>query len=744
MNRPFSRAIAAFAILLATASTSYSQTAEKTILVLDGSGSMWGQIDGEAKITIAQRVIGDLLDSLPEGQQLGLTAYGHREKGNCQDIETLVVPGSDTRQSIRDAVNAISPKGKTPLSAAVIAAAEQLRYEEDKATVILVSDGIETCNLDPCAVGTQLEQTGVDFTAHVVGFDVSDPIALAQLQCLAENTGGRFMTATNASELAQALVEVSIQEEPEPVILEIGLNASDGVDGPIIDADLVWSLTNRSSGETILENVLTAQILQELEAGTYFAEVLRTSDEAIAELEFAAAEGGSKTLTLILPYSTPDATLEAMDTAVAGSTISVSWTGPSEKNDYISVAEVGSKDTTYVNYTYTREGNTLGLVMPPVPGNYELRYVLNNRSMVLASNPITVTEVGAALKAPQTANAGETLVIQWEGPNYKNDYVSVAKIGSADNKYINYTYTREGSALGLEMPAEPGVYEIRYVMHQDTTVIARQTIMLEVVGASITAPASADAGQELVIEWVGPNYKNDYISVAEIGSSNSKYINYTYTREGNTLTLEMPSAAGTYEIRYVQKQDQTILVRQQIELTAVSANLTVPSTAIAGESLIVTWDGPNYRNDYISVAQVGSADNKHLEYTYTRKGSPLQLQIPGAPGIYEIRYVQEQDTVILNRQTITVDAASANLVAPAAGAAGTTISVEWGGPDYSGDYISIAKIGAADNKYETYKYVRYGTPLSIELPEEAGEYELRYVMKQDTTVLARIAIQVTE
>lgn len=127
-----------------------------TILVLDASGSMWGQIDGEPKIAIARRVIGGLLDTLPAGQSLGLTAYGHREKGNCRDIETLVAPGPDTREAIRSAVNGLNPRGKTPLSDAVIAAAEVLKFEEEAATVILVSDGRETCDRDPCEVGRRL------------------------------------------------------------------------------------------------------------------------------------------------------------------------------------------------------------------------------------------------------------------------------------------------------------------------------------------------------------------------------------------------------------------------------------------------------------------------------------------------------------------------------------------------------------------------------------------------------------
>ena len=133
------------------------------VIVLDASGSMWGKIDGKAKIQIARDVVSDLLGQLDPSSSLGLVAYGHRVKGDCNDIETLVSPAPGSLDAVREAVRSISPKGKTPLSTAVKEAARQLRHTEEAATVILVSDGKETCNLDPCAVASQLEARWGEF-----------------------------------------------------------------------------------------------------------------------------------------------------------------------------------------------------------------------------------------------------------------------------------------------------------------------------------------------------------------------------------------------------------------------------------------------------------------------------------------------------------------------------------------------------------------------------------------------------
>ncbi|MEP4754518.1 MAG: VWA domain-containing protein, partial [Nitratireductor sp.] len=145
-----------------------SLAAERAMIVLDASGSMWGRIDQEPKIGIARAVLKDVLADLPSEVELGLIAYGHRRKGQCDDIELLVAPGTGSAAEIGAVADGLNPLGKTPLSASVRLAAETLKFTEDKATVVLITDGIETCNADPCALGRELEATGVDFTAHVV------------------------------------------------------------------------------------------------------------------------------------------------------------------------------------------------------------------------------------------------------------------------------------------------------------------------------------------------------------------------------------------------------------------------------------------------------------------------------------------------------------------------------------------------------------------------------------------------
>lgn len=192
--------------------------AERAIIILDGSGSMWAQIDGKARITIARETLAEVLGDLPDDLELGFMSYGHRKKGDCGDIEMLIEPAAGTGPAIAKAAEAINPKGMTPISDAVRLAAEDLRYTEEKATVILITDGLETCEVDPCQLASDLESKGVDFTTHVLGFGLSDEEG-QKVACLAENTGGQYFSAADGAGLVDALTKTVaqvVQAAPEP------------------------------------------------------------------------------------------------------------------------------------------------------------------------------------------------------------------------------------------------------------------------------------------------------------------------------------------------------------------------------------------------------------------------------------------------------------------------------------------------------------------------------------------------
>jgi hypothetical protein len=182
--------------------------AEENIhLILDASGSMWGRVEGREKIVIAKEVLTDLIGKLPKDIQVGLTVYGHRSKGDCNDIQLLVPTEKGNRKILADRIASIVPKGKTPIAGSLEVVAKHLRQLEGNTTVILVSDGKETCGGDPCALVRRLIVQGVNLKMFVVGFDVTDE-EREQLFCIAETGGGQYFDARNAEQLMTAISTV--------------------------------------------------------------------------------------------------------------------------------------------------------------------------------------------------------------------------------------------------------------------------------------------------------------------------------------------------------------------------------------------------------------------------------------------------------------------------------------------------------------------------------------------------------
>lgn len=214
-------ATASLALLL-SASAAAASGRPATVLVLDASGSMWGRIGERTKIEIAREAVSTMLERWDGDTDVGLIAYGHRRKGDCADIELLQPPGPLDAGTLRARIEALQPKGMTPIGESVRRAADALRSTERKATVILVSDGEETCGADPCALGAELEAGGVDFTAHVIGFDLDERgPAREQLACLAQATGGLFLDAADAAQLDLALrraAEADVEPAAQPAV----------------------------------------------------------------------------------------------------------------------------------------------------------------------------------------------------------------------------------------------------------------------------------------------------------------------------------------------------------------------------------------------------------------------------------------------------------------------------------------------------------------------------------------------
>ena len=203
-------AILACAFLFIFQLNAQSESPSPIIFIYDASGSMWGQMEGKTKMEIASSVLSKSINDFADNQKIGLVAYGHRKKGDCNDVETLVPLSNTSKSKVSSAIQNIKPLGKTPLAYSATTVIDQLRNSNEKATIILITDGIESCNGNICEVVKAAKKEGIDFKLHIVGFGLKAG-ETDQLKCAATAGDGNYYDAADASGLGDAMSEVATQ-----------------------------------------------------------------------------------------------------------------------------------------------------------------------------------------------------------------------------------------------------------------------------------------------------------------------------------------------------------------------------------------------------------------------------------------------------------------------------------------------------------------------------------------------------
>ena len=217
----------------AQAQAPQATTAGKSIeIVLDASGSMNAKLaDGRTRLDGAREAIGVVAPAIPATARIALRVYGDqspRAKHDCRDTR-VAVPFADAGKAAPatlEAVRKVTAQGYTPITWVIEQAAGDLANESsaDK-LVVLVSDGKETCEGDPCAAARALASSGAKVAIHTIGFGV-DSAARLQLECIAKATGGTYFPAESAADLAAALKTATVTSATKIVVIRFQKNVS--------------------------------------------------------------------------------------------------------------------------------------------------------------------------------------------------------------------------------------------------------------------------------------------------------------------------------------------------------------------------------------------------------------------------------------------------------------------------------------------------------------------------------------
>lgn len=200
-----------------------AQNKKKTriLFIFDASNSMNGVWEGEAKITVAQRILEESVNNLRgvPNLELALRMYGHQSPvppQDCNDTKLEVPFGADNHSYIISKIKAVMPKGTTPIARSLEYSADDFPDTTTRNVIILITDGIEACDEDPCAVAMALRAKGVSVKPFVVGLGI-DTSYLHHFDCI-----GTYFNA-DSKENFEVIMKTVMEQAVSNTTVEIDL-----------------------------------------------------------------------------------------------------------------------------------------------------------------------------------------------------------------------------------------------------------------------------------------------------------------------------------------------------------------------------------------------------------------------------------------------------------------------------------------------------------------------------------------
>lgn len=247
----------------------------RVLFIFDASQSMYAQWDGNSRMEIAKELLSNMLDSLDnkESLQVGLRCYGHQKPSppqDCRDTRLEVAFGNNTIPAIKNRLKTLRPKGTTPIAKALESGALDFPAvtSNSRNIVILITDGIEECGGDPCAVSRLFQEKKIILKPFVIGIGLSEEYK-KNFECV-----GTFYDARNADEFKNILdvvisqvlnsttAQVNLLDENEmPTETNVPLSFYDSFSG-ILQYNFIHTMNSRGNPDTLnIDPVLSYKVV---------------------------------------------------------------------------------------------------------------------------------------------------------------------------------------------------------------------------------------------------------------------------------------------------------------------------------------------------------------------------------------------------------------------------------------------------------------------------------------------------
>jgi Ca-activated chloride channel homolog len=199
----------------------------RILFILDASGSMQDKFDGRTRMDVAKDILSKIVDSLKSipNLELALRVYGHQfDKilNNCKDTKLEVPFKPANHEAIKTKIRTITPKGTTLIANSLMHSTSDFPDDKNSRNVIiLITDGIEACGGDPCALSLGLQKKRIFLKPFIIGVGADENFAKA-FSCM-----GQYFDANDSQTFKASLKKILTQTLQETTVVVNLLDISD-------------------------------------------------------------------------------------------------------------------------------------------------------------------------------------------------------------------------------------------------------------------------------------------------------------------------------------------------------------------------------------------------------------------------------------------------------------------------------------------------------------------------------------
>ena len=284
----------AFAALAGTSTPRAADDAPTVMILLDGSGSMWGPLGNErrAKIDISRETLTQALARVRPDARLGLSSFGHRRRGYCGDVEVIVPPDANNLDKITTPLLKLNATGMGPIALGLRETAKAIGTAAP-ATIVMIHDDVDNCSPDTCAAVVEIAKANPNIAIYSIGLGLG-PQKLQQMSCVAKATGGRAYDAQDPAGLASALDEImklaNLEPGAAPAMAQdqtgkkeqaapppeappgLYLTAGLGPNSATLESPVRWRITKAGPDGEVIRETRAAALVEKVPPGAYEVE----------------------------------------------------------------------------------------------------------------------------------------------------------------------------------------------------------------------------------------------------------------------------------------------------------------------------------------------------------------------------------------------------------------------------------------------------------------------------------------